>query len=591
MRAWTLLAWVVIGCSSAPTSDAGQSPDGGDRDARVRLCAADTDCATPDFCDGEERCLPGDPAAGANGCVPGSAPCQAPLICNEALDRCDADDCTEPDRDNDGDRRIACGGSDCDDDDRDRSGRAIEICDPDGVDEDCNPSTFRGATDGDVDGDGYISRVCRNTRADGSVVSGDDCDDGNLNVHPGVTELCNGVDDDCDPGIVGPGEDDDGDGYLDADCGGDDCYDDAAMAGPGSCDITAVVAGEHHNCALRASGRVVCWGYNDYGQVGMAMAPGELPIVRVPTEVSLPGAASAVAASDSSTCAIVDRTTVYCWGNNQDGQLGDGGRNGDRNPGPRLVLGVVGEVSLLAGGARHFCLSASDATRCWGGNQYGQLGLGSTGASVPIPMAVRNIASSSALAAGFHSCAVASGQLYCWGPNDVGQLGLGMASATPTTTPALLSSFSAAELGSGAAHACAVQPAGTVACWGWNDRGQLGDGTTLNRAAPTAVRGLRDAARIRSRHRHTCAVRTDGTVACWGQNNIGQLGNGLVVDSSVPVDVELTAVVDIAVGELHTCALRATGQVVCWGRNGEGQLGTVGSGESHVPLPITPPAP
>ncbi|MCC6875694.1 MAG: putative metal-binding motif-containing protein [Sandaracinaceae bacterium] len=128
--------------------------------------------------------------------MPGSAPCQAPLVCNEALDRCDADDCTEPDRDNDGDRRIACGGSDCDDDDRDRSGRAIEICDAANRDEDCNSNTVGP----DIDTDGFEESACCN-QVDGELRCGGDCDDGDPLTNPSRTEMCNGQDDDCSGAI------------------------------------------------------------------------------------------------------------------------------------------------------------------------------------------------------------------------------------------------------------------------------------------------------------------------------------------------------------------------------------------------------
>ena len=128
---------------------------------------------------------------------------------------------------------------------------------------------------------------------------------------------------------------------------------------------------------------------------------------------------------------------------------------------------------------------------------------------------------------------------------------------------------------SGGSHVCALVHNGGARCWGVNDNGQLGDGTTTNRSTPVAVSGLPlNLAQIAAADDHTCALLADETVKCWGLNSKGQLGDGTTSDSSTPVAVSgLTDVVQIALGDAYTCALLDSGDVECWGWNTFGQLG------------------
>ena len=202
----------VVGCSdSSGRSDAGSfdasvpdasAPDAGDA-GPLALCEADRDCDDGRYCDGEETCAPGAMGSGADGCLSGAPPCDGGQVCDEAGERCVAPGCegAEGDRDGDGDPRPECGGADCDDSNPLIFSTATEVCDAEGVDEDCDPSTIRdgsaGSVDGDADRDGYISRGCLNRWSDGTEHRGDDCDDTLADVHPGVTEVCDGVDNNC----------------------------------------------------------------------------------------------------------------------------------------------------------------------------------------------------------------------------------------------------------------------------------------------------------------------------------------------------------------------------------------------------------
>ena len=166
--------------------DAGP-PDSGTPDSAVPRCSAASDCDDGEFCDGVERCAPSEATADTHGCVAGTAACMAGATCHEAEDRCVA---TCADADGDSFTDAACGGNDCDDADPGRYPGATEVCDPAGKDEDCDGATYGYR---DLDGDGYPDGRCCN-----GVNCGTDCDDMRPGVNPGVPEVCNAVDDDCD---------------------------------------------------------------------------------------------------------------------------------------------------------------------------------------------------------------------------------------------------------------------------------------------------------------------------------------------------------------------------------------------------------
>ncbi|MCX6729800.1 MAG: hypothetical protein NTV95_04160 [Candidatus Saccharibacteria bacterium] len=174
----------------------------------------------------------------------------------------------------------------------------------------------------------------------------------------------------------------------------------------------------------------------------------------------------------------------------------------------------------------------------------------------------------------FHTCAVITGgTVKCWGQNNYGQLGDG--TTTDRTVPTLVPGLTGVtSVSSGNNHSCAVITGGTAKCWGANDDGQLGDGTKVNRLAPTQVPGLTGVTAISAGTNHSCALITGGTVKCWGNNDNGQLGDGTKVNRNVPTQVPgLTGVTAISVGEYNTCAVITGGTAKCWGNNGYGQLG------------------
>ena len=189
-----------------------------------------------------------------------------------------------------------------------------------------------------------------------------------------------------------------------------------------------------------------------------------------------------------------------------------------------------------------------------------------------------------------HTCAVrANGTVACWGSNGAGQLGDGTTTNRLSPVPVAGLTDPVVAIAAGEAHTCVVVATGTARCWGDNSSGQLGDGTTTNRLTPVLVQGVGNAIGIATGgalgSSHSCAVIADGTARCWGANGSGQLGTGDATPSLVAVRVSgLTRAVDIAVGEFHSCALTANGLPFCWGFNGRGQVGNPNLGNHFVPI-------
>lgn len=296
------------------------------------------------------------------------------------------------------------------------------------------------------------------------------------------------------------------------------------------------------------------------------------------------GGIAALAAGARHTCAITSSGALKCWGINNWGQLGYGPTNYQSSAVGTLGLG--GRIAAVTGGFDHTCaLTASSGVKCWGGNQGGQLGDGSTTTRVKPVDVVGLTGTIVAVAAGdYYTCALTSvGGVKCWGsPYGYGG-GNSNLPSPPVDVAGLTSGVVAIAAGSN--FTCALTAVGAVKCWGINDRGQLGDGTQLLRRTPVDVLGLSGGvAAIGAGRAHACAVTSAGGMKCWGANQFGELGDGTVsLQHLTPVDVAGLdgRVRSIAVGGGQTCALLWTGVVKCWGSNVSGELG-VGAYDSQA---------
>jgi alpha-tubulin suppressor-like RCC1 family protein len=243
--------------------------------------------------------------------------------------------------------------------------------------------------------------------------------------------------------------------------------------------------------------------------------------------------------------------------------------------------------SIAAGGFHTCALSPSGGVRCWGDNEYGQLGDGTT-THRRTPVDVVGLTGGvSAIAAGmYHTCAaMAVGGVKCWGENRFGGLGDGTTTQRLTPVDVIGLKGTVSALAAGWGHTCAAISGGGVKCWGDDRGGQLGDGmytTDIGRLTPVDVIGLKSGvSALAAAEDRTCAVTSDGEAKCWGAGFFGELGNGSASWSLTPGDVRgLTSGVSvITAGDYHTCAVTSTGGVKCWGLNDFDELGI---GESNV---------
>jgi alpha-tubulin suppressor-like RCC1 family protein len=350
--------------------------------------------------------------------------------------------------------------------------------------------------------------------------------------------------------------------------------------------VPAVVSsGGYHSCVLLPDRTLRCWGRNNFGQLGDGTFSHSSVLVAVR---GLSGAVTRVGTGAEFSCALIENGSVQCWGSDFTGQLGDG-PNSSISTVPVNVTGITNASEIALGGF-HACATLADRTvRCWGRNADGQLGDGTLVDST-VPVGVAGLDNVAALTAGgYHTCAVrADGTVQCWGRNDSGQLGnaTNVSSAAPVTVSGLANP---ADVRGGFYFTCALLQDRTVRCWGQNESGQLGIGTVSSRSTvPVQVNGIANAVAISPGGFHACALLADGTVSCWGQNDFGQLGNGSTTNSSLPVQVTgLTGVAAIAAGGLHTCARLASGAVRCWGEGDFGQLGNGAMAHSSTPVAVT----
>jgi len=314
-------------------------------------------------------------------------------------------------------------------------------------------------------------------------------------------------------------------------------------------DVTAVAGGWYHSLALKSNGTVWAWGTNAYGQLGDGTSSVTTDFQRPPMQVLGLTNVTAIKAGSTHSLALKSDGTVWAWGHNMLGTLGDG-TNTQRNA-PVRVSGLTGIIAIAAGTSHNLAVKEDGTVWSWGHNGNGQLGDGTT-LSRFTAVQVASLSGIISVTTGMdYSLAVKNdGTLYAWGANDDGQLGDGTEVGRKLPV-AVLSEVRAT--GAGYDHTLAIKSDGTVWTWGRNDYGQLGDGTLVTRGTPLPVSGLADVKAVAAGMRHSVAVKNEGTVWGFGMNLFGQLGDGTNVNRSVPVRARyLTSASAIACGQQHT---------------------------------------
>jgi len=356
------------------------------------------------------------------------------------------------------------------------------------------------------------------------------------------------------------------------------------VAVPGLTGVVAVSAGGGWTVALKSDGTVWTWGVNNYGQLGNGTATGS---AANSTPMKVPGISGAVnvSAGGYHTVALKSDGTVWVWGWNLYGELGDG-TTIQRNS-PVVVPGLAGVTSVSAGDIHTLALKSDGTIWAWGDNSWGDLGDASM-TQQNSPVLVQGLTGASSVVSGWrHTVALKSdGTIWSWGANTYGQLGNGSttSSATPVQARAVTLAVSA-----GSSHTVALKSDGTAWAWGDNSQGQLGDGTITQRNSPAVVQGLANVVAI-STHSdafHTVALKSDGSVWAWGGNALGQLGDGTTTQRNTAVAVQgLTNVISVSVGAKHSAALKSDGTVWAWGDNAYGELGDGTTTQRNTPVAV-----
>ncbi len=376
-----------------------------------------------------------------------------------------------------------------------------------------------------------------------------------------------------------------------------------------------ISVGGTHVCAMNDAGQVRCWGDNGANQLGQGPNKEDIGDDETPAStdyVDIGGKVVQISAGSLHSCALLDSGNVRCWGSGASGQLGYGAKSfGNDIPAVAGDVDVGGKVVQVAAGGNHTCaLLASGNVRCWGLGEHGSLGYGNKNniGDKVTPASAGNVDVGGKVvqisACNMETCALlASGNVRCWGRNDYGELGYGNTNTigddeTPASAGDIALGGKAVQISVGYYYACALLESGNVRCWGVGDDGRLGYGNTnvIGDDETPASAGDVDiggkAIQIDAGGHHTCALLDSGKLHCWGEGLEGAVGYGnkdTIGDDETPasagdVDVggEVTAV---SADSSNTCAVLATGAFRCWGAgfrglNGHGNKTTLGDDET-----------
>jgi alpha-tubulin suppressor-like RCC1 family protein len=336
-----------------------------------------------------------------------------------------------------------------------------------------------------------------------------------------------------------------------------------------------VSVGIGFGCAILRDGAVECWGTNDQSRAGASGPPTVTPL-----PVSASGAVS-IASGVAHSCVLTADSEVACWGGNDSGALGSGTRElsstFERVAMPEAFRGRV--VKVESGKYFSCALSSLGEVTCWGSNSNGKLGLPGVTDNLPAPIDVVALPSPAVdieLGSHFVCALLGDGTLSCWGSNSLGNFGNGENLDLDAPSPPIAWPFAIKRLAAGFGHVCALGEGGEVYCSGYNDDGQLGDGSTRSRNTPEPIVGIGTGVDdIVAEGAGSCAL-ARGVVYCWGSNSSGQLGIG-ERDVRFRVSPEAVSLPQLAVfvemSDRTTCAGLVDGSLMCWGSGEDYGLG------------------
>ena len=350
----------------------------------------------------------------------------------------------------------------------------------------------------------------------------------------------------------------------------------------------SVSAGGYHNLAIRTDGTLWAWGENTEGQLG----DGTLDNQPAPVQIGTATSWATISAGGGHSLATRTDGTLWAWGDNFYGQLGDGSNADHLVP---TQVGTSTDWASIAAGFYHGLATHTDGTLwAWGRNNSGQLGDTSTSdRNAPVQVGTSNTWASIAAGEAHNLARQADGTLWAWGDDARGQLG-GGATGNKSVPTQVGTDTDWASADAGGTHSLAIRTNGTLWAWGGNGSGQLGDGTApTNKSIPTQVGTDTNWASVSAAAAHSLATRIDGTFWAWGFNTYGQVGDGTSgagTNKSVPTQIgSLTSWAFVSGGGDYSLARRSDGTHWAWGRNSSGQLGDGSTNPTNVPIEILKP--
>ncbi len=334
-----------------------------------------------------------------------------------------------------------------------------------------------------------------------------------------------------------------------------------------------------HNVALRSDGTVWTWGLNTNGQLGDGTTTDEHAPIQVPGITN----AIAVAAGGSHTLALLADGTVRAWGLNANGELGNNSTTESHTP--VTVSGLTGVTAIAAGGMHSLALKSNGTVWAWGDGSSGELGNSSTAEHhTPVQMTATSLGTATAISAGstFSEAIKSGGTVWTWGANAKGQLG-NNATGLQDHPVQVSGLTNAVSISAGFQHALAAKSDGTVWAWGLNANGELGNNSTTDTKVPVQVSGITTGVQVAAGNNFSSLRESDGTVWSFGADVNGRLGDNATTDQHTPVQTGSITATSIEDGASHGTAVKSDGAVWTWGYNHDGQLGNGTTTESHVP--------